>query len=131
MRLRFRLLKMILAAIFRKRNFDMSDESVLHYIVMPWDCDIKLVSNDRYHAFMDLGRIDLIIRFGWWRIILKNKWEPFVKTADIRYRYPLRLFQRFTLRTRMMYWDKDYFWMEHSFERKGKTMATEIGRAHV
>lgn len=119
---------MILAALCRKKNFDITDESVLRYTVMPWDCDIKLVSNDRYHAFMDLGRIDLILRFGWWRVILKNKWEPFVKTVDIRYRYPLRMFQRFTLRTRMMYWDKDYFWMEHSFERKGRTVAVAISK---
>lgn len=77
---------------------------------------------------MDLGRMDLIIRCGWLRHLWKNRWISFVKTADIRYRYPLRLFQRFTLRTRFLYWDEFYFWMLHEFERNGKTVAIAISK---
>lgn len=128
MRMRIRFLIMILFAMRRKRNLEVSEESVLRFVVMPWDCVVKLVSNDRYHAFMDIGRIDLILRFGWGRVILKNKWEPFVKTADIRYRTSLKLFQRFTLRTRFLYWDNNHFWMQHTFERKGRTVAIAISK---
>jgi len=119
---------MILAALGRRRNYNIFEESVLRFVVMPWDCVLKFVGNDRYHAFMDIGRIDLIIRIGWWKIIWRHQWEPFVRTADIRYRYPLRMFQRFTLRTRIIYWDEYHLWMEHSFERRGRTVAVAISK---
>ncbi|OQP59086.1 hypothetical protein A3860_38945 [Niastella vici] len=126
--MRFRLLKMIIAALLRKCDLNIIDQSVLKFRVMPWDCDIKIVSNDRYHAFMDLGRMDLVIRCGWWQHLWKNKWISFVKTANIRYRYPLRLFQSFTLRTRFLYRDEQYFWMLHEFERNGRTVAIAISK---
>jgi acyl-CoA thioesterase FadM len=119
---------MFIAALFRKRIFNTTDESVIRFIVMPWDCVFKLVGNDRYHAFMDIGRIDLIMGFGWGRIMWKKKWNPFVRNVDILYRYPLQRFQRFKLRTRMIYWDEQYFWMEHIFERKGQIFASAISK---
>jgi len=33
------------------------------------------------------------------------------------------MFQRFTLRTHLIYWDDSHFWMEHLFETKGRTVA--------
>lgn len=128
MRLRFRLFRVILAALFRSKNLDFNEESILQFTVMPFDCVAKFVGNDRYHAFMDIGRIDLATRFGWWRVIVKNKWSPFVITVHIRYSSSLKMFQRFALRTRLIYWDKRYIWMEHIFECKGKTMATAISK---
>ena len=128
MRLKSRLLFIILAALCRKRNYTLNDESILRFTVMPWDCVMRFVGNDRYHAFMDLGRMDLIIRIGWWRFILKKKWEPFVRTADIRYGLPLKMFQHFILRTRIIYWDRHHFWMSHSFEHHGRIVATAISK---
>lgn len=95
---------------------------------MPSDCVLFRVSNDRYHAFMDIGRIDLAIRCGWWKIIIQNKWSPYVITVHIRYRASLKMFQRFVLHTRVIHWDSRYIWMEHIFERKGKTVATAISK---
>ncbi len=95
---------------------------------MPSDCVLFRVSNDRYLAFMDIGRIDLAIRYGWWRIIVQNKWSPYVITVHIRYSASLKMFQRFVLRTRPIHWDSRYVWMEHIFERKGKTVATAISK---
>lgn len=126
MRMYTRLVWLLLVAFFRWHSF--TGESVLHFRVMPWDCVIKLMGNDRYHAFMDIGRLDLLLRFGGWQFLLANKLQPFVYTAHIRYRYPLSLFRSFILRTRLIYVDGTSFWMEHIFECKGVTMATAISK---
>jgi acyl-CoA thioesterase FadM len=128
MRLRFRLLRVILAALFRSRDLDFSEESVLHFTVLPQDCVLKHVGNDRYHAFMDLGRIDLLIRFGGWKAVIFEKLQPFVFTAHIRHRYPLRLFQTFVLRTRLVNMDNRFFWLEHVFECDKRAIATAISK---
>ena len=129
MRMRFRMLRMLIVALFRKTVFNMGGESISRFIVMPWDCGLTTVTNDRYHAFMDIGRIDLVIGFGWGWILLKNRWNPFVRHVDLRYKHPLKLFQRFTLRTRIIYWDDRYFWMEHLFERNNRTVAVGISKS--
>jgi len=128
MRLTFRLFLLALAAWHRKKNCALTDESVLHLRVLPWDCIVRLVGNDRYHAYMDLGRIDLMLRIGWGKTVWTNKLSPFVRTADIQYFYPLRMFDRFTLRTSIIYWDDYNFWMEHFFDRKGRTLAIAISK---
>lgn len=63
MRLRLRLLIVLFRAIFGKR-LDLSGTSRLAMVVLPNDIDIHTVTNDRFHAYMDLGRLDLLIRFG-------------------------------------------------------------------
>lgn len=40
------------------------DESVLNLRVLPNDVDITKITDDRYIALMDLGRMDIIFRTG-------------------------------------------------------------------
>jgi len=128
MRLWRRLFWVVLRALCQKDYYPVTAESVLRFRVLPWDCVWRFVGNDRYHAFMDLSRIDIIVRTGWWRVVLKNRWAPFVRMADIRFRAPLGMFQKFTLRTRIIYWDEYGFWLEHIFESKGRVVASAISR---
>ena len=128
MRLRLRLLRVILFALLRNHHVHFSGVSILYFTVMPTDCVVKLVGNDRYHSFMDLGRIDLLIRSGAWNTLLAGRLQPFVHSAHIRYRYPLRIFQPFILRTRLVHTDNSYFWMEHVFQCGQKVMVTAISK---
>ena len=128
MKLQFRLFRIMVAAFMRQRNFELKDTSILWFILMPWDCVLTRAGNDRYHSFMDLGRIDIAIRFGLWKTIFKPNWKPFVISVHIRYNESLKMFQRFSLRTRVIYWDSHFIWIEHVFERKGKTIATAISK---
>ena len=128
MRLRLRLCLIFLNALYRRTKLPISGQSVLRFMVMPWDCVIKRVGNDRYHAFMDLGRIDLIIRLGWSKTIYKSNWKLYVITSYMRYRYPLKCFERFILRTQIIYVDKHFIWMKHVFESKGEIVTTAISK---
>lgn len=123
-----RLLYVMLVALLRNKSMAFSGESVLHFTVMPWDCVVRYVGNDRYHAFMDLGRVDLLIRLGALEAILTEKLQPFVFTADIRFQSRLGMFQRFRLRTRLIHSDKKFFLMEHIFQCGKKVMATAVSK---
>ena len=129
MRLTLRLAIVMLLAFFRRRNSSIFEESILQLRVMPWDCVWRFMGNDRYYSFMDLGRIDFVLRMGWGKAILKNKWNPFVIGSYIQYRAPLKMFQLVELHTKLIYWDSRFFWMEHEFKRKEKTIALAISKS--
>ncbi|QIR15182.1 thioesterase family protein [Shewanella aestuarii] len=123
--LRFRFLYLILAHYF-KRFIGVMDENTLHFRVFLNDVDVKRMSSDRYLPIMDLGRINIILQAGLLNIFLKNKWVPVARVATIRYRYPLKIFQKYQLKSKIIYWDDEWVWTEHKFERNGRITAVGI-----
>lgn len=120
MNLIFRLIRVMIAALYdqwRGRRLTLLGESALRFRVWPTDLDLNLhMTNARYFSVMDLGRTDLMIRVGLGNAILKNRWQPVLGAANVRFRRSLRPFQRFTLVSRVLCWDDKYIFMEHRLE---------------
>ena len=125
MRLRIRLIILIIASFFRKR-LSLIDENVLSLRVLPNDCDFISVSSDRYVALMGLGDVNIVLRAGLLSTMYRRKWYPMTRIVTIRYRHPLRMFQKYLLRSRTIYWDDKWIWVEHIFDRNGRTQALGI-----
>ncbi|WP_112663781.1 acyl-CoA thioesterase [Microvirga flavescens] len=114
MNLWLRVLHLFIASLFRPRLDPVSDVSRLGFRVWPHDLDTSLhMNNGRYWTLMDLGRADIMIRSGLWRKILKHGWVPVVSAGQIRFRRELKLFQPFTLETRIVSWADSWVMMEH------------------
>ncbi len=128
MRLRLRLLLLIFRSLWRKpiRGFV---ESVLSLRVLPNDIDVAKTTNDRYVALMDLGRMDVAFRLGLLKTMLKKRWAPLATFCAVRFRHPLKIFQKYRLRTRIVYWDDRTFYFQQEFERKGRIVATGLSCA--
>jgi hypothetical protein len=92
------------------------------------EADLKYVGNARYLLFMEIGRLELMLRTGVFRFARKHGWVPLVAAQTIRYRSPLRRFQRFTLTTHLAGWDDRWFYIEHKIERGGEVMALGLAR---
>ena len=123
MRLRLRLLWLILASLWRK-PLEILDESILSLRVLPNDIDISKITNDRYLALTDLGRIDLAVRNGLLQTMFKRRWAPLAYVVMIRFRHPLVVFQKYQLRTQIIYWDDDSLYLRQRFARSGRIVAT-------
>lgn len=123
MMLRLRFLWLILSSYWKK-PLGLLDESVLNLRVLPNDVDITKISNDRYTALMDLGRLDIVFRAGLRKAMTTKKWMPVVTFNTIRFRYPLKIFQKYQLKTRIIWWDETTFYWQQIFERKGRVIAT-------
>lgn len=123
MRLRLRFLWLLLSS-FWKKPLGLLDESVLNLVVFPNDVDISKISNDRYTALMDLGRMDIALRGGLRKAMATLKWMPVVTFNTIRFRYPLKIFQKYQLKTKIIWWDETMLYWEQILERKGRTIAT-------
>ena len=123
MRLRLRLLLLLLSSYWKK-PLSILEESVITFTVLPNDVDVSKITDDRYFALMDLRRIDFGFRMGGLRILVKNQWLPVVTFNTLRFRYPLKEFQRYQLKTSIIGWDDATFYWKQSFQRKGRVVAT-------
>ena len=115
MNLYFRLLWMIVTAFFRSK-LDVLGTSKLTFHVLPNDLDSNIhMNNGRYLSIMDLGRLDMIIRNGMIKEVIKNKYAPVLSAAQVRYRLPLMPFQKYELQSRLVCWDDKWAYMEQRF----------------
>jgi len=114
---------LILASYFKK-PIQLLDETVLNLRVLPNDIDVSKITNDRYSAIMDLGRMDYAFRCGLRNVMVKNQWIPVATFITLRFRYPLKLLQKYQLKTRVIWWDDTTFYWEQTFTRRGRIVAT-------
>lgn len=115
MNLVFRLLYVIFGA-WRWPALKASDSSVLKFRVWPLDMDLNLhLTNSRYLALMDLGRTDLILRSGMWKLMKRDRLAVVLGGVAMRFRRSLPPFARFTLTTRLLGWDERWVYVEQIF----------------
>ena len=127
MNLYFRLLKLILSRFFFRKPLQLLDTSVIEGCVWPTDIDNNLhMNNGRYLTIMDLGRFDWILSCGYLGLCLKNRWFPIVGALKILYLKPLKPFQRFQLKTRILGWDAKWIYVEQTFEVNGVLCAKSV-----
>lgn len=123
MSLLLRLLGMYIRSRFLP-GIGIQEPSVITLRVYPNDLDLYgHVNNGRYLTLMDIGRVDLMLRTGMWKLARKNKWNPLVASISIDYKKSLGLFDRFTLITRITGWDDKWFFIEQIFEKNGNIYA--------
>jgi len=85
--------------------------------VMFRDLDLYLhMNNARYARSAEYGRIFFILRNGM-DVVIKELGATAVMSAfTIRFRRELRLFQKYKLKTRLVYWTTNDVYFEHRFE---------------
>ena len=119
----FRLCLTVLLSSF-KRRIDPFGTSSIRFRVWPNDLDLNMHMNSgRYVSLMDLGRLELVVRFGVLRKMMRNGWRPIAGATMIRFRRSLMPFERFTLRSRVVTWDDKWFYFEHAIDNSAGELA--------
>lgn len=129
MNMYFRLLLFFLR-VRRKAPLSIWDTSHASFRVNLADLDVQRhMNNGRYLSIMDLGRMDLMLRSGFWKQITDQGWYPVVAGQTITYRRSLTLGQRFEVATRVIGYDERWIYMEQVFRRGSTVIADAIVRA--
>lgn len=117
----------VLRNLVSRRPLGVLEESRLRFHVWPGDLDFfGHMNNGRYLSLMDSGRFDIISRLGLLTLWRKRGWLFVLGGASIEFHRPLRPFQRFELRSRILGWDAKWFFIEQRFEAEGKPVAGAI-----
>ncbi len=134
MNLYFRLIGVIIRALFKER-LGMREVSCLRLRVWPSDLDFNLhMTNSRYLALADLGRLDLILRTGIWRVLWRGLQRPgrlgvVLGGCTVRFRRALHPFERFTLSTSVLGWDDRWIYVRQIFRGRQDVACIAMMRA--
>lgn len=106
----------------RKPKLALNETSVVTYRVRLTDTDwYGHMNNGRYLTSLDLGRTDFCVRVGLLGVFTRLGWRPVVAGATVRFRRSLSTFAKYTLSTRLLGWDDDWWFFEqqlHNSEGK-------------
>jgi acyl-CoA thioesterase FadM len=106
----------------RRSKCDMTDETSLPFRVLPTDIDVnKHMTNSRYFSFMDLSRVDHLVRCGAWKKVRAKKLMPSLGSGSIRFRRAVPPFKKVDVTTRMIGVDEKWICLEHKIV-SGDTM---------
>jgi acyl-CoA thioesterase FadM len=117
----------VLRSMFKPR-LGADQESRLTFHVWPTDADLSLMNHASYLTIMEQGRIDFILRTGILRLMLRHHWTALLGSITVQYRSPLRRFQRFQLRTRVVCWDEKWIFLEHQISRQSRIVAGALAK---
>lgn len=122
-----RLTRVIIQSSFKKKQKLLHEESTINLRVLPQDIDPFMeLNNGRYVTLLDLGRFGYGSNVKISTFLKKHKWSLTIVGTYNEYRYRLRLFQKFTLKTKIFGYDKKWFYFFQKAERKGKTHMASI-----
>jgi acyl-CoA thioesterase FadM len=130
MNLYLRLLWALLSSLPRDRlHYSSTAESAFR--VLPHDLDaFGHMNNGRYLQIMDVARTEWMLRTGVFGAIRRQRWAPILGGGFVRFRFSLRLMQRYRVRTRLLGWDRRWFYLEHAFiDARERCVAKGVTRA--
>jgi acyl-CoA thioesterase FadM len=118
------LIRIMVKAILTKPNFDLNKEFSCDFRVWPNDLDINMhMNNGRYLAIMDLARIDMMAQMGLLFPALRHGWLPILGATQMSFFRPLNPLRKFTIVTKLEYWDERWFVVTQRFVCAEKTVA--------
>lgn len=132
MNLLLRLLYVFILSLFRERLPVGMAESRLTLRTLPNDLDVNLhMNNGRYLTICDLNRVDLFIRSGLAKVMIRRGWMPLIADHTMTYKKPLKLFQKFEVVLKLTHWDDKFFYMTHIFVSKDRIIAIGSSKGAV
>lgn len=108
-------------------------ESTINMRVWLTDIDTFMeLNNGRFLTLMDIGRMEVGLRLGLLKVLKKNKWGLMVGAVSTRFRYRIKPLEKFTLHTKIVYFDERWFYFRQWFTRKnGDVLASFLVRTAV
>ena len=123
-----RLARVIAKSKFQKKiSFDSTHNECINLRVLPQDIDLFMeLNNGRYVTLLDLGRFSYGAKVNMGKFLKKNNWSLTIVGTYNEYRHRLRLFQKFILETKIIGYDKNWFYFFQKIQRNNKTHMASI-----
>lgn len=116
----------------RGDTLSILDTSEIHLVSNFNDIDNFLeMNNGRIFTLFDLGRIDFAVRTGLGKKLLQHRWGLVVAGSTIQYRKRIRLFDKVTIKTRLIGIEERWFYIEQTMWVKGQCASHALLRTGV
>ena len=108
--------------VIKHRNappLPLTGTHISRHTCMPWDIDVWMeLNNGQTLTLLDLGRIPLAKRTGLVAVLRKNRWSLTMAGVSVRYRRRVRMFETIEMRSRAVWWDDKFVYLEQSMWKK-------------
>jgi len=106
-------------------------ERCLSFRAIPFiDTDVTCMFTHSYALLMGLARWHWLFSSQFRKVALqlalRDKWIPVTTGEIVNYRRSIRAFQKFELRTRVIYWDENRFYADQSFNVSGEMFVSAL-----
>jgi acyl-CoA thioesterase FadM len=131
----------LLTAMFFSRfasRLKVTDVSVRNFRVWITDVDVSMMNHAAMMTVMETGRIDFMVRTGFFKLATKNNWYVPSAAISVRFFRPLKMFQKATVKTRVFHINGPWIYLEQVITRNDRDIAACIvkstvkkGRQHI
>lgn len=107
-------------------------EFVTRFRVMPWDCDLNLhLTNSQYPLWLDLARTEFFLAIGSAPLFIRFGWRSVLASQTLTFIREIKPLAQVEVHSKVLHWDKKYFYMEHRFVVAGRLHAKALARVAV
>jgi acyl-CoA thioesterase FadM len=114
-----------------KSKLNVYDASILSFRVWVTDVDASIMNHAAMMTVMEAGRIDLMVRVGFFKVARKEKWYFPTSAIDVQFFRPLKIFERARLTTRVIHVTHTAIYIAQKITREGKEIAGCLVKATV
>ena len=113
------------------KDINPDEETSLNFRVWITDVDLSIMNNAAMMTITEMGRIDLMIRTGFIKHVRRNKLYVPLASISAQFRRPLKRFQKFQLKTQLIYWDEKWIYISHRIVCEEKIIAVALAKCTV
>ena len=125
-----RLLIALIRARFRP-SLDVNGFSESDFTVWITDVDASVMNHAALMTVMEAGRIDFMVRSGFFRLARKNKWYVPSAAISVQFIRPLKLFQKARVNTGVLHVSDEWIYLRQHVSRQGRDIATCIVKSTI
>jgi acyl-CoA thioesterase FadM len=125
-----RLLTTLFVARYRSK-LRINEDSIITCRVWITDIDISIMNHAAMMSVMEMGRIDFMVRTGFFRLAQKNKWYFPSSNIQVQFFRPLKLFEKAMVITRVFNINERWIYLEQKIMRGEKLIASCVVKSTV
>ncbi|WP_430462646.1 acyl-CoA thioesterase [Thalassolituus sp. LLYu03] len=115
-----------------RRHAVATDAFHCRFRVLPWDCDLNLhLTNSQYPLWLDLARTEFFLAVGAGPLFVRNGWRSVLASQTLTFIREIKPLAAVDVESRVLHWDRKYFYMEHRFMVGGRLHAKALARIAV
>lgn len=121
-----RWLRFVITGVFAFFRSKAVPPEEIRYTFWTWfqDADVHIVNNASLLSYTELGRLDFLIRSRlFFHLLREGIYFPSAAT-HMTFVRPLKRFQKLELRTKLIYWDPKWIWVEQNlyYRKNGESV---------
>lgn len=125
--------RLLLALFFGKRKPPLKPGDVSVYPFRVWftDVDAKIMNHACMMTILEAGRIDLMVRTGFFALARKNGWYFPSSAISVQFLRPMKTFEKGIVHTSLLHANDTYIYLEQKIIRDEQPVAVCVVKSTI